>query len=86
MTNNKHAATEDFVAGIHELTARYIKDRLERAMKGDEPLPPAELGAIIKFLKDNGVECTANDMQKKFGKIIEFGSPNFDEAIEEAYG
>lgn len=81
----KLAATEDKLGSIHELTAEYCKQRLEAALATGEPIPPAELGAITKFLKDNNIECTRQDMQEKFGKIITLQAPEYEE-IEADFG
>ena len=86
MAKNKNAASEDTLSILHSLTAEYIRKRLELALNGDEPLPPAELSAIAKFLKDNNIECTVDDMQERFGEIIRLDIPKFDQKIEEMYG
>ena len=81
----KLAAAEDKLGLIHYLTAEYIKSRLEQAQETGEPIPPAELGAITKFLKDNGIECTKKDMNEKFGSIIALDVPLYEE-IEADFG
>lgn len=81
----KLAATENTLGQIHELTAAYIKERLQSARATGEPIPPAELGAITKFLKDNSIECTREDMENKFGSLIEVKAPDYEE-IEEDFG
>lgn len=79
------AATEDKMSGLHGLTATLMQKRLEQALNEDITIPPAELGAIIKFLKDNGIECVRDDLEDKFGKILDLKVPEFKE-VEEAYG
>ena len=79
------AATEDKMSGLHGLTATLMQKRLEQALNGKITIPPAELGAIIKFLKDNGIECVRDDLEDKFGKILDLKVPEFKE-VEEAYG
>lgn len=81
----KQAATEDFMSGLHEMTASLMQRRLEQAMRDEITIPPAELGAIIKFLKDNGIECVRDDLENKFGKILDLKVPEFKE-VEEAFG
>lgn len=81
----KLAANEDKLGLIHDLTADYIKSRLEHAKKTSEPIPPAELGAITKFLKDNNIECTRKDMEERFGSIIALEVPQYEE-IEADFG
>lgn len=81
----KLAAAEDKLGLIHDLTAEYIKSRLEQARATGEPIPPAELGAITKFLKDNAIECTRKDMEEKFGEIIKLKVPEYEE-LEADFG
>lgn len=49
-----HRASEKILALIHTLTAEKLLTRLQ----SEEPLTPAEINAISKFLKDN--EITAD--------------------------
>lgn len=82
---SKLAAKEDTLGVIHELTAQYCKTRLQQALETNEPIPPAELGAITKFLRDNSIECTKSDMEEKFGELLRLPVPAFEE-LEEHYG
>ena len=84
-TEIKHTATETDLSLIHSLTADLMKQRLLSALETGEPLPPAELAAITKFLKDNNIQCTKGDMEKKFGKVLEMKLPEFAE-VEEKFG
>lgn len=81
----KLTATETDLSRLHGLTAELMRGRLEAAINTNTPLPPAELAVIVKFLKDNDIECTREDMEKKFGKLLELPGPTFDE-VEEKYG
>lgn len=47
-------ASEEMLALIHTLTAEKLLARL----RSDEPLSPAEINAITKFLKDNGITAS----------------------------
>lgn len=77
-------ATEGTLSEIHFATARLMLLRLEKALNGELDMPPSELSAIIKFLKDNGIECTREDMERQFGGILRLAPPNFTvDAIEE---
>ena len=78
----KLAAKEDKLGLIHDLTAEYCLGRLKQALETHEPIPPAELGAITKFLKDNGIECTKEDMEQRFGPVM---LPDYDE-VEADFG
>ena len=47
-------ASEEMLALIHTLTAEKLLARL----RSDEPLSPAEINAITKFLKDNDITAS----------------------------
>ena len=80
-----YSATEQKLSALHGLTADLMQKRLQAALDGEIEIPPAELGAIIKFLKDNGIECVKDDLTNKFGKVLELIPPTYDE-IEEHIG
>lgn len=80
-----YSATEQKLSALHGLTADLMQKRLQAALDGEIEIPPAELGAIIKFLKDNGIECVKDDLTNKFGKVLELIPPDYDE-IEEHIG
>lgn len=87
----KLSAKEDKLGVLHELTADYCLNRLREALNTGEPIPPAELGAITKFLKDNGIECVREDMQERFGEGLLRGMPDYDalpsyETVEKDFG
>ena len=79
------AASEGSLSEVHSMTAELMKRRLDAALAGEEQLAPAELAVIVKFLKDNNIECTRDDMRQKFGQLLEYKGPEFDE-VEEKYG
>lgn len=54
--NNKRG-TEDDLADLHGMMARYFNSRL----KSGEPLVPSELNCIRQFLKDNGIDCVGGE-------------------------
>ena len=77
------AATETKMSELHGLTADLMQKRLQAALDGEIEIPPAELGAIIKFLKDNGIECVKDDLNNKFGKVLQLIPPTYDEMEEQ---
>ena len=79
------AATETKMSELHGLTADLMQKRLQAALDGKIEIPPAELGAIIKFLRDNGIECVKDDLKNKFGQVLELVPPTYEE-IEEQLG
>lgn len=73
-------ANEDKLGTIHDLTAEYCLRRLKQALEGEsEPLAPSELSAITKFLKDNGIECTKQDMEERFGPVLLKNAPDYEQ-------
>ena len=78
-----HSATEEKMSELHGLTADLMQKRLQAALDGEIEIPPAELGAIIKFLKDNGIECVKDDLNNKFGKVLQLIPPTYDEMEEQ---
>ena len=80
-----HSATEEKMSVLHGLTADLMQKRLQAALDGEIEIPPAELGAIIKFLRDNGIECVKDDLKNKFGQVLELVPPTYEE-IEEQLG
>ncbi len=75
-------ATTSDLSEIHKLTTDYIVNRIKDARETGALLSPAELSAITKFLKDNGIECTKDDMEKATGALHVLPGPNFED-IEE---
>ena len=78
-----YSATEQKLSALHGLTADLMQKRLQAALDGEIEIPPAELGAIIKFLKDNGIECVKDDLNNKFGKVLQLIPPTYDEMEEQ---
>lgn len=79
MGSKVNTATENTLSELHGMTAEYMKLRMAAAQRGEIELPPSELSAIIKFLKDNGIECTREDMEQQFSTILHLNPPSFDE-------
>lgn len=83
---SKVKATENALSELHSLTAEYMKKRLLAAQRGEIDLAPSELSAIIKFLKDNGIECTREDMEQQLGSVLHLSPPSFSADDIEAMG
>ena len=69
-------------AKLSQQEAIDIVNRIKDARETGALLSPAELSAITKFLKDNGIECTKDDMEKATGALHVLPGPNFED-IEE---
>ena len=82
--NSAAKATENELSDLHGQTAKYMKERLQKALNGEVEMTPAELSAITKFLKDNHIECNRADMEKQFGEIMEFPIPEITEEDAES--
>jgi len=67
------AANETTLGLIHDLLANKILAKL----KNGDPIEPAEMGHIIRFLKDNGIEADAKS-NRKLQEITD-RLPTFDE-------
>lgn len=50
-------ASIDTLASLHDLLATSLTTELKKYTDKGEPIPPALLAQIIKFLKDNGIEA-----------------------------
>lgn len=72
-------AAEDTLSTLHSMTAAYMMQRLAAAQREEIQLVPSELSAIIKFLKDNGIECTREDMEEQFSNVLHLRPPSFND-------
>lgn len=79
MDSKVKTATEKTLSELHSMTALYMKQRLVAAQGGEIEMAPSELSAIIKFLKDNGIECTREDMENEFSNVLHLSPPSFGE-------
>lgn len=79
MGSKVKTATETALSELHSMTAEYMKRRLIAAQNKEIELAPSELSAIIKFLKDNGIECTPEDMEHQFSNVLHLSPPSFNE-------
>jgi len=50
-------ASVDALGELHALLASSLSDEVKRYQRENEPIPPALLAQVIKFLKDNGIEA-----------------------------
>lgn len=72
-------ASEDLLATLHDAVAVEL---LARVKSGEAS--PAELGAAIKFLKDNGIEALPtvdNNLGKLMASLPDFEEDTDDHAI-----
>lgn len=84
-THNKHAATEDQVAILHNAITRMFNKKADAILKEIEECPEAaialvsgkDLGAMAKWVLDNGITCVPaaateeSDLSKKLKSIRE---------------
>lgn len=79
-------ATETALSELHSMTAALMKERLLKAINGEIEIPAAELSSITRFLKDNSIECTREDMEEQFKDVIKLNAPVFGDEDVEALG
>ena len=56
-------ATEDRLGDLHALTAELLITQLKLMKSGDIDPDPRLIANAIKFLKDNNIECTVDDIR-----------------------
>lgn len=78
MDNKITKANESALSELHGMTTAFMKRRLLAALSGEIEMAAAELSAITKFLKDNGIECTRADMEEQLKAVIHLDIPTFD--------
>ena len=60
-------ASESRLGDLHALTAELLISQLEQMKRGEIDPDPRLIANAIKFLKDNNIECTLEDMQGILG-------------------
>jgi hypothetical protein len=60
-------ATEARMGDLHGLTAELLITQLGQMQRGEIEPDPRLIANAIKFLKDNNVECTSDDMKNMLG-------------------
>ena len=56
-------ATEEIMSDLHGLTAALLIQKLNEMKDGTIEPDPRLIANAIKFLKDNNIECTSDDMK-----------------------
>lgn len=73
------ATKPEIMEQIHELLSQGILDLIEAAKDREEPgLTAAEMNAISKFLKDNGIEAVKGNDSKAFSIVKGLPFPTAD--------
>ncbi len=75
-------ATDTAMDALHAAVADTLKDELTKARKGEGGVPSSLLNAVIKFLKDNGVDAPAKS-ERLNTLADELMAIDLDEAAEE---
>ena len=70
-------ATEAKFDSLHLLMAETLSAEIQAYRDREEPVPPALLAQLGKFLKDNGVDSPAR--AEKLVDTLAASIPNFDE-------
>ena len=71
-------ATEDRLGDLHALTAELLITQLKQMKNGEIEPDPRLIANAIKFLKDNNIECTTEDMRGILG-LEGLTLPKFEE-------
>lgn len=72
-------ATEQRLGDLHALTAELLITQLKQMKNGEIEPDPRLIANAIKFLKDNNIECTTEDMRGILG-LEGLTLPKFEEA------
>ena len=76
-------ATEERLGDLHELTTELLITQLGKMKRGEIEPDPRLIANAIKFLKDNNIECTSEDMRGILG-LEGLTLPRFEEIQEGA--
>ena len=71
-------ATEEKLGELHALTAELLITQLGQMQRGEIDPDPRLIANAIKFLKDNNIECTSEDMRGILG-LEGLTLPKFEE-------
>lgn len=71
-------ASEQSLSDLHLFTAEVLKEQLRQMQSGEKAPDPKILSVAIKFLKDNNIECTSDDMKELFN-LNDITLPSFEE-------
>lgn len=71
-------ATEQRLGDLHALTAELLITQLGQMKRGEIEPDPRLIANAIKFLKDNNIECTTEDMRGILG-LEGLTLPKFEE-------
>lgn len=70
-------ASEQALSDLHSMTAEVLKAQIKQ-MQDTGEADPKILSVAIKFLKDNNIECTSDDMKELFN-LNDITLPSFEE-------
>lgn len=73
-----NTATEQRLGDLHALTAELLITQLGQMKRGEIEPDPRLIANAIKFLKDNNIECTNEDMRGILG-LEGLTLPKFEE-------
>lgn len=75
-------ATEALLDQLHGMLADVLKEELEAARKGDEPINPQLLDKVMKFLVSNGINAPKGS-PKVDALAAELGELDLDQEVIE---
>lgn len=74
-------ASEQRMGELHSLTTELLITQLQAMLSGQIDPDPRIIADAIKLLKDNNIQCTAEDMLNQF-KLSGITLPKFEELTE----
>ena len=76
-------ASEQRMGELHGLTTELLIMQLNQMLNGEIDTDPRIIADAIKLLKDNNIQCTAEEMLSQF-KLNGITLPKFEEIVEGA--
>lgn len=74
-------ATEKMMGDLHGLTANVLIQSIKAMLDGTIEPDPKLIANAIKFLRDNNIECTSEDMEHMF-RLEGITLPRFEQIAE----
>lgn len=73
-------ATDDVFDALHALTAETLMEEVRAYRERKEPVPPALIAQVLKFMKDNGIDSPqrAQNVKDSLANTL----PTFDDVAD----
>lgn len=74
-------ASEKRMGELHNITTELLILQIKKMLDGEIPTDPRVIADAIKLLKDNNIQCTAEEMLNQF-KLHGLTLPKFEQIAE----